>query len=70
MDVLVWDLMGQIDKLREKEESLGEVPTLRMQDKKEVTLAIKKIQDTQKRNDMQGWQNEAKNSCITVNLIH
>ena len=29
--------------LREKEESLGEVPTLRMQNKKEVTAAIEKI---------------------------
>ena len=36
-------LMGQFDKLREKEESLGEVLTLRMQDKKEVTAATEKI---------------------------
>ena len=69
--MLVQDLMGNFDKLREKEESLGEVPTLRIQDKKEVTTAIKKIRDTQKKTDMQGWHNdEAKNSCITVNLIH
>ena len=33
-------LCGHFDKLREKEESLGEVLTLRMQDKKEVTAAI------------------------------
>ena len=54
MDVLVWDLMGQFTKLREKEESLGEVRTLRMQDKKEATAAIEKIRDIQKRMDMQG----------------
>ena len=42
-DVLVRHLMGQFAKLREKEESLGEVLTLRMQDKKEVTAAIEKI---------------------------
>ena len=30
LDVLVWDLMGKFEKLREKEESLGEVLTLRM----------------------------------------
>ena len=61
--------MGQFAKLREKEESLGEALTLRTQDKKEVTAAIEKIRDTQKRTDMQGWYNEAKNSCITVNII-
>ena len=42
-DVLVWDLMGKFDKLRKKEEVLGEVLTLRIQNKKEVTAAIKKI---------------------------
>ena len=41
--MLVWDLMGQFDKLRKKEEGLGEVLILRMQNKKEVTAAIKKI---------------------------
>ena len=35
--------MGQFAKLRETEESRGEVLTLRMQDKKEVTAAIEKI---------------------------
>ena len=50
MDVLVRDLIGQFSKLREKEESLGEVLTLRMQDKKEVTAA----NEIQKRTDMQG----------------
>ena len=43
--MLVRDLMGQFAKLREKEESLGEVLTLRMQDKKEVTAAIEKIRN-------------------------
>ena len=43
MNVLVRELMWKFDKLREKEESLGEVLTLRMQDKKEVTAAIEKI---------------------------
>ena len=52
LDVLVRDLMGQFTKLREKEESLGEVLTLRMQDKKEVIAAIKKIRDIHKRTDM------------------
>ena len=56
-DVLIHDLMGQFAKLREKEESLGVVLILRTQDKKEVTAAIKKIRDTQKRTDMQGWHN-------------
>ena len=69
MDVLVWELTGQFAKLREKEESLGEVLTLRMQDKKEVTAVIENIQDIQKRTDLQGWHNKAKNSCLTVNLI-
>ena len=43
LDVLVRDLMGQFAKLREKEESLGEVLTLRMHDKKEVTAVTEKI---------------------------
>ena len=43
LDVLVWELMGKFDKLREKEEILGEVLKLRIQDKKEVTAATKKI---------------------------
>ena len=67
--MIVRYLMGQFSKLREKEESLVEVLTLRMQDKKEVTAAIEKIRDIQKRTDMQGWHNEAKDSCITFNLI-
>ena len=50
--------MGQFAKLREKEESLGEVLTLRMQDKKEVTAAIEKIQDIQKRTYMQVWHKD------------
>ena len=58
MDVLVRDLMGQFAKLREKEECLGEVLTLRMQDKKEVTAAIEKIRDIQKRTDMRGWHKD------------
>ena len=45
LDVFVQDLMGQFAKLRKKEESFWEVLTLRMQDKKEVTAAIKKIWD-------------------------
>ena len=69
-DVLVWYLMGQFDILREKEESLGELPTLRIQDKKKVTAAVKKIRYTQKSTDMQAWHNKAENSGITVNLIH
>ena len=60
MDVLVQDLMGQFAKLREKEDSLGEVPTLRMQGKKEVTAAIENIRDIQKRTDMQGWHKDGK----------
>ena len=64
-DVPVWDLMRKFDKLRQKEERLLEVLTLRMQDKKEVTSAIK----IQKRTDTQGWHKEVKNSCITDNLI-
>ena len=43
LDVLVQELMGEFSKLRENEESLGEVLTLRMQDKKEVTAATEKI---------------------------
>ena len=69
LDVIIRDLMGQFAKLREKEESLGEVLTLSMQDKKEVTAAIEKIRYIQKRTDMQGRHNEAKNSCMTENLI-
>ena len=42
-DLLVHDLMGQFAKLREKLESLGEVLTLKIQDKKKVTAAIEKI---------------------------
>ena len=38
--MLVWDLMGQFDKLKEKEDSLGEVLTLRKQYKKEFTTVI------------------------------
>ena len=58
-DVLVRELMGQFAKLREKGGSLEEVLTLRMQDKEEVTAAIEKIQDTQKRTDMQGCHKDA-----------
>ena len=58
--MLVRELMGNFTKLRDKEESLGGVLALRMQDKKEVTAAIEKIRDIQKRTDMQGWHNEAK----------
>ena len=68
--VLIWDLMGQFSKLRDKEDSLGEVLTLKIQDKKEVTAEIKKIRDIQKRTNMQGCHNEANFFCITVNLIH
>ena len=60
MYVLVHDLMGKFSKLREKEESLGEFLTLRMQEKKEVTAEIKKIQDTQKRTEMKGWHKDGK----------
>ena len=51
-DVITQDLMGGVDKLREKEDRLGEVLTLRIQYKKEVTVAIEKIRDIQKRTDM------------------
>ena len=68
--MLVRDIMGKFSKLRDKGESLGEVLTLCIQDKKEVIAVIKKIRDIQKRTDMQGWHNKAKNPCITVNLIH
>ena len=55
LDVLVRDLVGQFAKLREEEESFGEILTLRTQDKKEVTAVIEKIRYIQKRTDMQGW---------------
>ena len=42
-DVIIQDLMVKFSKIREKEERLGEVLTLRMQDKKEVTAVIEKI---------------------------
>ena len=58
MYVLVRYLIGQVYKLRDKEESLGEVLTLRMQDKKIVTAAIEKIRDIQKRTDMKGWHKD------------
>ena len=58
LGVLVRDLMGKFAKLREKEDSIGEVKTLRMQDKKEVTAAIEKIRDIQKRTDMRGWHKD------------
>ena len=54
MDVLVQKIMGQFSKLREKEKILVEVLPLRMQDKKEVTAAIEKIGDIQKRTGMRG----------------
>ena len=43
--MLVQDLMGQVSKLREKDERLGEVLTLIIQYKKEVTSVIEKILD-------------------------
>ena len=49
--MLVWDLMGDCAKLREKEERLGEVLILEMQEKKEVTSAIENIGDILKRRD-------------------
>ena len=58
LNVLVRELMWKFDKLREKEESLGEVLTLRMQDKKEITAAIEKIRDIQMRTDMRGWHRD------------
>ena len=61
LDVLVWDLMVQFAKLREKEDILGEVLTSRMQDKKEVTAAIEKIRYTHKRTNTQGCHTKAKN---------
>ena len=42
---------------------------MRIQNKKEVKAATEKILDIQKRTDMQGWHNEARNSCTTVNII-
>ena len=56
--MLVRELMGQFSKIREEEASLGEVLTLRMQDKKEVTAATKRIRDIQKRTHMRGWQKD------------
>ena len=56
--VLVRELMGMFDKLRDKEDSLGEVLKFMIQDKKEVTAVIEKIRDTQKRTDMQGWHKD------------
>ena len=56
--VLIQDLIEQFSKIRDKEESLGEVLKLRMQDKKEVIAATKKIQNIQKRTDMQGWHKD------------
>ena len=58
MDLIVQDLMEDFSKLRDKEESLGEVLPMMMQDKKEVTAAIEKIRDTQKRTDMRGWHKD------------
>ena len=58
--MLVLDLMGKFSKQREKEESLGEVPPTMTQDKKEVTSAIEKIHDIQKRTDMRGWHKYGK----------
>ena len=55
LDVIVRHLIDQFAKLGEKEDSLGEVLTLRMQDKKEVPAAIEKIRGIQKKTDMQGW---------------
>ena len=43
LDVILQELMGQFTELKDKEERLGEVMILRMQDKTEVTLSIKKI---------------------------
>ena len=56
--VIVRYLMGQFSKLREKGKTLGEVLVLRMQDKKEVTAAIKNIQEIQERTDMHGWHTD------------
>ena len=69
LDMLVQDLMGQFTKIKEKDHTLGEVLTLRIQDKKKIAAAIEKIRDIQKRINMQGLHNKAKNSCITVNII-
>ena len=55
LDVIVRDFVGMFAKLREKDDSLGEVLTLRMQDKKEVPAVIEKIRGIQKKTDMQGW---------------
>ena len=46
--MIIRDLMRHFDKLRYKEESLGEVLKFKMHDKKEVTAEIEKIQDIQK----------------------
>ena len=53
--VIVRYLMGKFDKLREREESLGEVLTLKMQENKAMIEVIEKIRDIQKKTDMQGW---------------
>ena len=52
MDVIVWNVIVQFAKLREKDDSLGEVLTLRTQDKKEVAVAIEKIRDNQNRTNV------------------
>ena len=52
------DLMGQFSKPSEKEDILVEVLILRMQDKEEVTGAIEKIRDIQKRTDIRGWHKD------------
>ena len=52
LDVIVRDFVGMFAKLREKDDSLGEVLTLRMQDKKEVAAAIEKIRDNQNRTNV------------------
>ena len=56
--MLVRDLMIQFSKVRYKEESLLEVLTLRMQDKKEDTAATENIRDIQNRADMHGWHKD------------
>ena len=69
-DMLVRDITRQFAKLSDKEQSLGEVLTLRMQDKKEVTAAIEKIRDIQKRTDMQGWHKDGTTKLKTLKFMY
>ena len=46
--MILQELMGQFTELKDKEERLGEVMILRMQDKTEVTLSIKRYETSRR----------------------